>query len=61
MIKKLKSISNGIKILFNFFKSKAMKDNFHLMPLLIILFIFAIVGILVISSGGVSPLLYPLF
>lgn len=61
MKEKMKAVKHGILILKDFFTSKGMKKNPHLLPILITLFIFAILGFLVISSGGISPLLYPLF
>lgn len=65
MNKKIKdkttAIKHGILILKDFFKSKNMRKNPHLIPIIITLLIFSLLGFLVISSGGISPLLYPLF
>ncbi|MAF77307.1 MAG: hypothetical protein CME63_10700 [Halobacteriovoraceae bacterium] len=61
MKKKMIQIFYGLRILKDFFVNRFNKKNFHLIPFLIILFIFSILGFLVLGSGGVSPLLYPLF
>jgi len=61
MMQKVKAIKNGLIILGNFFKSEKLMNNSHLIPIIIMLFLFSILGFLVISSGGISPLLYPLF